>query len=269
MNIEVKSAASSAGDYYWTGSMSSVVPQERYLRDLDKAYSVLAEAHGDGTYSVLMHRLRTVPEKRDSHNRAITASVYISGLAEKAARSLLMAYFRDREGTEAALCNPDCIRVTADAFSIDRGKLASAVSKIVEGAGSMGEEPVERGELWSEDKALERKEEFLAWLERHRMGNEPGPRIVCSHFLIPENLPPVDLALFVSGEGKYTRPVSTELEPTYPNNKRVWIGIGIAAAVIMLAWGTWRVVKRLNTPNPVKLEQSVQKPESPTANNPS
>lgn len=243
MNIEVKSAASSGGDYYWTGCMPSGVSPERYLRDLDKAYSVIAEAHGDGTYSVLMHRLHTVPEKRDSHNRAITASVYVSGLTEKAARSLLMAYFRNREDTEAALCNPDCIRVTADDFSIDRGKLASAVSKIIEGAGDMGDEPVEQGELWSEDKALDRKEEFLAWLERHRMGGEPGPRIVCSHFLVPDNLPLVDLALFVSGEGEYTRPVPlAPASPVYPNYRMVWLGVGITAAAILLAWATWHLV---------------------------
>lgn len=269
MIIEVKSASSDLRDYYWTNDLSKDSSCEQYLRDLDKAYSALIAAREDGTYSVLMHRMRIVPEKRDAHNRIITASVYVAGITEKEARVLLMAYFRDREGTETALCNPGCIRVTADDFSIDRNKLVSAVTKLIGDTGNMGEEPVGRGELWSEDKALERKEEFLAWLERHRMGNDPGPRIVCSHFLIPENLPPVDLALFVSGEGKYTRPVSTELEPTFPNSKRVWIGIGIAAAVIMLAWGTWRVVKRLNTPNPVKLEQSVQKPESPTANNPS
>lgn len=243
MNIEVKSAASSSGDYYWTGSMSSVVPLERYLRDLDKAYSVLAAAHGDGTYSVLMHRLHTVPEKRDSHNRAITASVYVSGLTEKAARSLLLAYFRNREGTEVALCNPDCIRVTPDDFCIDRDKLASAVSKLIEGTGAIGAEPVAQGELWSEDKALDRKEEILAWLERHRMGSEPGPRIVCSHFLVPDNLPPVDLALFVSGEGEYSRPLPlAPATPAYPNCRTVWLGIGITAAAILLAWATWRLV---------------------------
>ena len=257
MNIEVKSAACSGGDYHWTGCMPGDDSPERHLRDLDKAYSVLAEAHGDGTYSVLMHRLHTVPEKRDSHNRAITASVYVSGLGEKAARSLLMAYFRDRGGTEAALCNPDCIRVTADDFSIDRGKLASAVSKITEGTENMGEEPVERGELWSEDKALDRKEEFLAWLGRHRMGSAPGPRIVCSHFLVPDNLPPVDLALFVSGEGEYTRPVpAAPPTPAYPNYRMVWLGIGITAAAVLLAWATWRLVGNNNSK---QQEPAVQK----------
>lgn len=148
-------------------------------------------------------------------------------------------------------------------------KMKMAVGKLTQTAQSLGEDELEKGEIWSEGKALERQEELIAWLKRYRLSSASGPRVICSHFLIADNIPAVDLALFVSGEGEYTRPAPTESGPTYPNSKRVWIGIGITAAVIMLAWGTWRVVKRLNTPNPVKLEQSVQKPESPTANNPS
>lgn len=63
MIIEVKSAGSDLGDYYWTNELSKDSSSERYLRDLDKAYSALIAAHEDGTYSVLMHRMRTTPEK--------------------------------------------------------------------------------------------------------------------------------------------------------------------------------------------------------------
>lgn len=269
MIIEVKSAGSDLGDYYWTNELSKDSSSERYLRDLDKAYSALIAAHEDGTYSVLLHRMRTTPEKRDAHNRLITASIHVAGITEKEARSLLISYFQNRAATEYELCNGENIKINESGFFVDKQKMKMAVGKLTQTAQSLGEDELEKGEIWSEGKALERQEELIAWLKRYRLSSASGPRVICSHFLIADNIPAVDLALFVSGEGEYTRPAPTESGPTYPNSKRVWIGIGITAAVIMLAWGTWRVVKRLNTPNPVKLEQSVQKPESPTAHNPS
>lgn len=267
MIIEVKSAGSDFGDYYWTNELSLDNSFEQYLRDLDKAYSALIAAHEDGTYAVLMHRMRTVPEKRDAHNRIITASVYVAGITEKEARSLLISYFKDRAGTEKSLCNDENIKINESAFAVDKQQIKAAIAQLMENAQSLGEDEVEQGEIWSEGKALERQEELIAWLKQHRLGNAAGPRVICSHFLVANSIPNVDLALCVSGEGEYTRPVPMVPGPTYPNYKLVWVTIGITAAAILLAWGIWRAVKRPIPPNSPNLEQPVPQAEQTATNN--